>query len=93
MEIGSNPECPPPKDYNDPDASEYNMDASGQPKNIADNKHTPSVNDHMYGGSDNDLECTPDELMDILTASTGGIVMLPCNAYDEVYPSLYLGEE
>lgn len=37
--------------------------------------------------------CTPEELDDILTAPSGGLQMLPSNAYDEVYPGIYVGEE
>lgn len=37
--------------------------------------------------------CTPEELDDILTAPSGGLQMLPSNAYDEVYPRIYVGEE
>jgi len=36
--------------------------------------------------------CTVDELEDIITASTGGLTMLPSTAYDEVYPNVYIGE-
>ncbi|XP_074660999.1 dual specificity protein phosphatase 3-like [Tubulanus polymorphus] len=37
--------------------------------------------------------CTIDEVHDILTADTGGLVLLPSNAYDEVYKDVYIGEE
>lgn len=38
-------------------------------------------------------KCTVGELFNIITASTGGITMLPSSAYDEVYPNLYVGED
>lgn len=37
--------------------------------------------------------CTVADLENIITAKTGGITMLPSNAYDEVFPNLYIGEE
>lgn len=39
------------------------------------------------------VTCTPEELDDIITAPSGGLQMLPSNAYDEVYPMIYVGEE
>lgn len=39
------------------------------------------------------VTCTPEELYDIITAPSGGLQMLPNNAYDEVYPGIYVGEE
>uniref|UniRef100_A0A8W8NAR0 protein-serine/threonine phosphatase n=1 Tax=Magallana gigas TaxID=29159 RepID=A0A8W8NAR0_MAGGI len=39
------------------------------------------------------VTCTPEELDDIITAPSGGLQMLPSNAYDEVYPRIYVGEE
>eukprot|EP00105_Crassostrea_gigas_P036429 XP_019920577.1 PREDICTED: uncharacterized protein LOC105322712 [Crassostrea gigas] len=39
------------------------------------------------------VTCTPEELYDIITAPSGGFQMLPNNAYDEVYPGIYVGEE
>lgn len=39
------------------------------------------------------VTCTPEELDDIITAPSGGFQMLPSNAYDEVYPMIYVGEE
>lgn len=38
-------------------------------------------------------KCTVEELENIITASTGGLTMLPSSAYDEVYPDLYIGED
>lgn len=48
---------------------------------MAKSKHSRSVT------------CTPEELDDIITAPSGGFQMLPSNAYDEVYPGIYVGEE
>ncbi|XP_022333110.2 dual specificity protein phosphatase 3-like [Crassostrea virginica] len=44
-------------------------------------------------GKSNPATCTPEELDEIITAPSGGIQMLPSNAYDEVYPGIYIGEE
>ena len=40
-----------------------------------------------------DKPYTAEELERIITADTGGYTLLPSEAYDEVYPSLYIGEE
>lgn len=37
--------------------------------------------------------CTTEELMNIITAPSGGMVMLPSNGHDEVFPGIYIGEE
>lgn len=42
---------------------------------------------------DNDGPCTPDELLRIITAPSGGICMMPSESFNEVFPNLYLGEE
>lgn len=39
-----------------------------------------------------DKPCTIEELEAIITASTGGITMLPSTPYDEIIPGLFLGE-
>ena len=44
-------------------------------------------------GKSNPATCTPEELDEIINAPSGGIQMLPSNAYDEVYPGIYIGEE
>ena len=40
-----------------------------------------------------DALCTVDELMDIITAETGGMVVLPSSSYDEVYEGIFIGDE
>ena len=40
-----------------------------------------------------DKPYTPDELLQIITADTGGCTLLPSEDYDQVYPNLYIGEE
>lgn len=39
------------------------------------------------------MDCKPAELFDILTFPSGGLMLLPSNAMDEVYPGIYIGEE
>ena len=43
--------------------------------------------------TDEDRPYTIDELLNIITADTGGLTMLPSNASDEVYPNVFIGEE
>lgn len=43
--------------------------------------------------SDDDRPYTPDDLLKIIDAPSGGVTMLPSDAYNEVYPNLYIGEE
>lgn len=40
-----------------------------------------------------ECQCTVSELENILTAPSGGMVMLPGEPYDLVWPGIYLGEE
>ncbi|KAL3841906.1 hypothetical protein ACJMK2_019995 [Sinanodonta woodiana] len=40
-----------------------------------------------------DRPCTIEELLAIITAPSGGLTMLPNEAYNESYPNIYLGEE
>ena len=42
---------------------------------------------------DNDKPYTVEELERIITVDSGGMTMLPSEAYNEVYPNLYIGEE
>ena len=42
---------------------------------------------------DDDRPYTPDDLMKIINAPSGGLSMLPSDAYNEVYPNILLGEE
>ncbi|XP_045175129.2 dual specificity protein phosphatase 3-like [Mercenaria mercenaria] len=43
--------------------------------------------------SDDDRPYTPDDLLKIINAPSGGLSMLPSDAYNEVYPNILLGEE
>lgn len=43
--------------------------------------------------SDDDRPYTPEDLMKIINAPSGGLSMLPSDAYNEVYPNVLLGEE
>lgn len=36
---------------------------------------------------------SPDDLLKIITAPSGGLTLLPSAAYDEVYPNIFIGEE
>lgn len=36
---------------------------------------------------------TPNELLEIITAPSGGMTLLPSESFDEVYPNLLIGEE
>lgn len=40
-----------------------------------------------------DKPYTPEELMNILVAPSGGMIMLPSHEYDEVYENVFIGEE
>jgi len=40
-----------------------------------------------------EMSCTPEELVNILTFPSGGLMMLPGNPLDEVFPNLFIGEE
>lgn len=47
----------------------------------------------MASSTDDNKPYTPDELMTIITAPSGGMLMAPSSAYDEVYEGIYIGEE
>ncbi|XP_060070761.1 dual specificity protein phosphatase 3-like [Ylistrum balloti] len=40
-----------------------------------------------------DYPCTPEELTDIITSPCGGLCMMPSDAYNEVFPNIFIGEE
>lgn len=46
----------------------------------------------MMNPLDDDRPCTIEELMNIITAPTGGIVLLPSSPYDEVVDNVFIGE-
>ncbi|XP_076442865.1 dual specificity protein phosphatase 3-like [Babylonia areolata] len=43
-------------------------------------------------GEDKAPPCTPEELEAIITAPTGGMLLEPSTAYDEIVPGLFIGE-
>ncbi|XP_060557088.1 dual specificity protein phosphatase 3-like [Ruditapes philippinarum] len=45
------------------------------------------------GISEEDRPYTPEDLLKIINAPSGGLSMLPSDAYNEVYPNILLGEE
>lgn len=44
------------------------------------------------GKEETEAPCTVEELENIITASTGGLLLEPSTAYDEILPGLFIGE-
>lgn len=45
------------------------------------------------GEEADDKPYTPDELLNIITAPSGGLIMMPNEACDEVYDNVFIGDE